>query len=74
MAALRRSPALHSEPAALRPAPAVQKADSNARARGGGQLQHAPFLTPSDATLADKRAYHRRLLGHAPAAEHAKAA
>jgi len=52
----------------------VQKADSNARARGGGQLQHAPFLTPSDATLADKRAYHRRLLGQAPAAEHGKAA
>ncbi len=46
----------------------------DARARGGGQLQHAPFLTPSDATLADKRAYHRRLRGQAPAAEHAKAA
>ena len=37
-------------------------AADTARARGR-QLRHAPFLEASDATLADKRAYHRQLLG-----------
>lgn len=39
----------------------------------GRQLRHAPFLTPSDASLADKRAYHRLLLNQHPPAVHAKA-
>ena len=40
----------------------------------GEQLRHAPWLEASDATLADKRAYHRRLLGQAPSKASDKAA
>ncbi len=29
----------------------------------GEQLRHAPFLKASDAALADKRAYHKQLMG-----------
>lgn len=47
---------------------------ADTRGTCGKQLRHAPWLEASDATLADKRAYHKQLLGQTPSKASDKAA